>query len=717
MGKMPIKPTRLDDEEEKEPSNTVVTEVSGPIKRRKSLVLDSLSKDQAATLNTPQIETLKSVDSLFSPPTAPGGLKERRRSMDQAFGFKRPVARKSTAARKISAFLDMRCTGLMLCIVTVIALFAFDINNAALPKECDAAVLVLISFCFAVFTVEVILSSYVNIGYAGSFFWLLDVVGTLSMIPDMLQIVDGMGNSGFQTDLDVAKAGKAGRIARSAGSLRITKYARIFRIVRLVRVVRLLRIISKSNPGGVNDNDIIDDENQQQRPSKIGKLLSELISKRVIILVILLISILPQLEQEIGGSTISIATVLQSLEYSSNSTYFDMAVQHMLNRTNEIVFAKVAGVTFKMDYAALESLRDTEIWATCLPECTGDKVVREYDSVLVMSLVDGTKKQAIFQIILCVFIILVFGIGSFIITRDVHNLIVLPIERMTKVIRKLASTVCILSVDNSPEDDAYETHLLENVVQKMAGMFDVEPLGSKYSASQPTKASRMFLGSKQTDIVTSTGTYTVIVNEKFNSPKPPKIRPEKERETDLGGFSSKQSSLKRSMSFGKQAPDSLQRNARHSISNSSILSLTNQYEELASISSILHDPIASQYLRHFMAKNLVAENYLFYTEVNKFKNLVQKQSKRIYAVYISSKASNQVNISALLRAEVTGMIEQPNMPANIFDDCQSEILHLMELNCYNKFLSSSSCDDFLKRKKEDCKSLLDIDMDRIVRNI
>ena len=75
MGKMPIKPTRLDDEEEKEPSNTVVTEVSGPIKRRKSLVLDSLSKDQAATLNTPQIETLKSVDSLFSPPTAPGGLK------------------------------------------------------------------------------------------------------------------------------------------------------------------------------------------------------------------------------------------------------------------------------------------------------------------------------------------------------------------------------------------------------------------------------------------------------------------------------------------------------------------------------------------------------------------------------------------------------------------------------------------------------------------
>lgn len=246
-------------------------------------------------------------------------------------------------------------------------------------------------------------------------------------------------------------------------------------------------------------------------------------------------------------------------------------------------------------------------------------------------------------------------------------------------------------------------------------MFDVEPLGSNYSASQPTKISRMFLGSKQTDIVTSTGTYTVTVNEKFNSPKPPRIR--SEVETDLGGFSSKQSSLKGSMSFRKQAPDSLQRNARHSISNSSILSLTNQYEELASISSILHDPIASQYLRHFMAKNLVAENYLFYTDVYKFKNLIQKQSKRIYAVYISSRASNQVNISALLRAEVTRMIEQPNMPANIFDDCQSEILQLMELNCYKKFLSSPSCNDFLKRKQEDCKSLVDIDMDTIVRNI
>lgn len=677
-------------------------------KARKSLVLDSLDKAQVAALDTKQLESIKSVDKMLTAPEIlDESAKGRRRSIDEAFGLKRPVKRRSSCALSILSLLNHRFTGIFLCLTTILALFAYDLNNAVLPKECDFPVLVIICTCFTIFAFEVVLSSYVNVGYAGSFFWVLDVVGTLSMIPDILQIVDGMGTDSVDTNLEVTKAGKAGRIARSAGSLRITRYARIFRIVRLVRVVRLLRIISKSaGLDGAEPNDAEHhrslDEAPRQRPSKIGRLLSEMITKRIIVLVILLISVLPQLEQEAGAGHVQPSTVLRALEFTYNTSNFHKAVSDILVNDHTIVYARVRGVLFKDDAHALQRLRETEKSVTCIPEnCLDNNLLSEQNTVIVTSLLAQIQLQAWLQMALCVFIILVFGTGSFIITRDVHKLIVVPIERMTNVIRKLASTVCILSLDaDVVDDDVYETQLLENVVQKMAGMFDVEPVQT-HSVRSASKMSRMFLGTKQTEIVTTTGTYIVTVDEKFargTAHRPGNFTSASKMEIAAGPRGDKLSgSLLRTYTSGSR-PAKSGAVTRQSISSQSVLALTTQHEELSSVISIMEDPGASQHLKLYMAKSLMLENFLFYTDVQKFRESTTKQARRIYNMYISNKAMNQVNVSASLRSEVDRVVDSSEMPTSIFNACQDEILRLMELNSYYKFLASSHCDDYLKKK-------------------
>jgi hypothetical protein len=121
-----------------------------------------------------------------------------------------------------------------------------------------------------------------------SFYFVLDVIGTLSLVPDIIQLSEwSQSDNEAAQDLQVARAGRAGRLARSAGTLRLAKFARFFRIVRLVRVVRIFRVLSPFRK---------DEDTGPVKPSRIGTYMSDLVTKRVIMIVIVLILTIPQLE-------------------------------------------------------------------------------------------------------------------------------------------------------------------------------------------------------------------------------------------------------------------------------------------------------------------------------------------------------------------------------------------------------------------------------------
>ena len=73
---------------------------------------------------------------------------------------------------------------------------------------------------------------YSQRGYSWSFYWLLDVVATVTIFPDFLPIVlprnDGEGSLGAT---DAFRAAKSARVG--------TKIARLVRVLRIIRIIKL----------------------------------------------------------------------------------------------------------------------------------------------------------------------------------------------------------------------------------------------------------------------------------------------------------------------------------------------------------------------------------------------------------------------------------------------------------------------------------------------
>ena len=71
-----------------------------------------------------------------------------------------------------------------------------------------------------------------------------------------------------------------------------------------------------------------------------------------------------------------------------------------------------------------------------------------------------------------------------------------------------------------------------------------------------------------------------------------------------------------------------------------------------------------------------------------------------------------MNVDAPMQNSVKTNIEAGAISVNVFDNCQDEILQLMELNTYTKFLASTYCNDFLKQKLESSTHFLGFELEQ-----
>lgn len=159
---------------------------------------------------------------------------------------------KNGFAIKVNHLLDSKAFSTTMSMASLIALFIFDINLAFLPPSADVIIVWIVVICCVLFTVEIALSMYAKPNYFLSFFFFLDVVGSLSLVPDIVESLFNLSTSGStNNDLQVARAGKVGRLARTAGSLRVSRFSRLVRVVRLVRVGRIFRILQSKMQTGL----------------------------------------------------------------------------------------------------------------------------------------------------------------------------------------------------------------------------------------------------------------------------------------------------------------------------------------------------------------------------------------------------------------------------------------------------------------------------------
>ena len=164
---------------------------------------------------------------------------------------------------------------------SIIALFLFDIDLAFLPVSADTAVVSIILTTSVFFLAEILLRLFSKTNYLWSFRFLLDILGTASLFPDVLEIILSLQLNA--TGIGLSLAGRVGRIARSAATVRFT---RLFRVVRLIRVTRVFQLLQagvqthvqrkntkkQQNDAGANKRKV---EEQIHTPSKLGIVLGD----------------------------------------------------------------------------------------------------------------------------------------------------------------------------------------------------------------------------------------------------------------------------------------------------------------------------------------------------------------------------------------------------------------------------------------------------------
>lgn len=98
--------------------------------------------------------------------------------------------------------------------------------------------------------------------------------------------------------------------------------------------------------------------------------------------------------------------------------------------------------------------------------------------------------------------------------------------------------------------------------------------------------------------------------------------------------------------------------------------------------------------KDFLVQEYSEENLLFWTEVEKLKDLLyddeayRKKSKEIYEEFVESMAPKEINISGTTRRKIAEELENDNMGENVFRIAQNEVYVLMRRQSYPRFLVS-----------------------------
>jgi len=139
--------------------------------------------------------------------------------------------------KKIIDFVDGRPVTVVMTAFTLYALFGDDFRLAVAPPSTDDIFFSFSLVALVLFIVELVLNSIAKADYLLRFYFWLDLVATLSLVPDIGWLWDPIVGTGSDDADASSTALQAGRASRAG-----TKAGRIVRIVRLVRLIRIVKL-------------------------------------------------------------------------------------------------------------------------------------------------------------------------------------------------------------------------------------------------------------------------------------------------------------------------------------------------------------------------------------------------------------------------------------------------------------------------------------------
>ena len=384
----------------------------------------------------------------------------------------------------------------------------------------------------------------------GFYFW-LDLASTFSLIPDIGWIWDPLVGG------DSSAGAQSAALRGARGARAGTKAGRAVRIVRLVRMVRIVKLYKMT--AGDEAVDVAEDAGAE--PSLVGKKLTELTTRRVIVIVLMMILMLPILDRSVLREDFDINQELGLVElHQLASPYYDQTLQdqneslvteHMLKQkvleyvrsAGKLMYMNLCGdhglngegvtvlsnatwiknIKFQEDFTkdyklSINPLNQWDPSYHLLPksdiikrfraeEVTQVSVSDTYARALsgqtlnskagatgtlkeisvsnpcvseaIFYIRDVTRRRAGTSIGKTFFVMVVLTSGVMLFTNDSTTLVIEPIERMMKIVKKLAenplhsTTKRKVSNREKADQSAHETMLLEKTLQKIGGLLQV----------------------------------------------------------------------------------------------------------------------------------------------------------------------------------------------------------------------------------------------------
>ncbi|KAJ3434030.1 electron carrier/ protein disulfide oxidoreductase [Anaeramoeba flamelloides] len=119
-----------------------------------------------------------------------------------------------------------------------------------------------------------------------------------------------------------------------------------------------------------------------------------------------------------------------------------------------------------------------------------------------------------------------------------------------------------------------------------------------------------------------------------------------------------------------------------------------QFIQIKTLDNLLSIPLAVDYFKEFLAKQLNQENILFFEEVKDFKTQIRsykrmkKKAKKIYLKYIKPGSLFEINIIFQCRQKITDQISQKQFSLIMFDEAQETVYRHLKRNSWQSFLQS-----------------------------
>ena len=446
--------------------------------------------------------------------------------------------------KKVQKFIDHWSFTVWMTVLTIYALFGDDIRLAATDKDSDNVFYSLSVVCLFFFTLEIVLGCVAKEGYLLSFFFWLDVIATLSLIPDIGWIWDEIigesasGNDATQAS-KIARAGRASRAGTRAGRI-----IRILRVIRLIRIVKLYKLSqeaknnTQSNGGlrrtsvvfrgasytpdfnfdwpdphsltdfqmsasqtfkediSVHSNRPVDHqetpEEEEFKPpeeTKVGKKLSELTTKRVIMLVLGMLFLLPlfytTMWLDVNTSYQYGIEVLDRLRLSG-SPDFNQAWKYYIDEHKDLntplIYLEIENTPHKWETSTSpDELRSTEKELVTLSVIDENY---EYAPLGVFDLRSDTRLEAWLNMCRTVFVCVVLSVSSILFSKDTQELVLEPIENMIEKVKKMSKNPLKavqeeereklakkeLMQEEETKNKNMETAVLENTLSKIGAL-------------------------------------------------------------------------------------------------------------------------------------------------------------------------------------------------------------------------------------------------------